>query len=126
MSNENRGSNSLLIGFLGLVAGTIGGILLAPKAGSETREEMIKKIRDIFGIYSTEFRDRFEKIRDVVEKRLMALKKAGSQIDNEKYVEVVDEVITDFKSDINTTKDGFEKLSKYLKKDWEKVKKALV
>lgn len=126
MSNENKGSNSLLIGFLGLVAGTIGGILLAPKAGSETREEMIKKIRDIFGIYSTEFREKFEKVKDVVEKRLIAIKKTGAQIDGEKYMEVVDEVITDFKSDINTTKDGFEKLSKYLKKDWEKVKKAIV
>ncbi|PIX68197.1 hypothetical protein CO009_00445 [Candidatus Shapirobacteria bacterium CG_4_8_14_3_um_filter_35_11] len=125
MSNENEGSNSLIFGFLGLVAGTIGGILLAPKTGSETREEMIKKIRDIFGIYSTEFREKFEKIREVVEKRLIALKKAGSQIDNEKYMEVVDEVITDFKSDINTTKDGFEKLAKYLKKDWEKIKKTL-
>jgi len=34
MSNENEGSNSLIFGFLGLVAGTIGGILLAPKTGS--------------------------------------------------------------------------------------------
>lgn len=125
MSNENKGSNSLLIGFLGLVAGTIGGILLAPMSGKETREELVKKIRDIFGIYSTEFRDKFEMVRNAVEKRLIALKKAGSQIDNEKYMEVVDEVVTDFKSDINTTKDGFEKLSKYLKKDWETVKKAL-
>ena len=125
MSNENRGSNSLLIGFLGLVAGTIGGILLAPMSGKETREEMVKKIRDIFGIYSTEYRDKFEMVREALEKRLIALKKTGANIDSEKYMSVVDEVVTDFKSDINTTKDGFEKLSKYLKKDWEKVKKAI-
>lgn len=125
MSNENRGSNSLLIGFLGLVAGTIGGILLAPMSGKESREELVKKIRDIFGIYSTEYKDKFEKVREAVGKRLIALKKTGAQIDSEKYMEVVDEVVTDFKSDINTTKDGFEKLSKYLKTDWEKVKKAI-
>ena len=125
MSNENKGSNSLLIGFLGLVAGTIGGILLAPMAGKETREELVKKIRDIFGIYSTEYKDKFEMVRNAVEKRLLALKKAGTTIDSEKYMTVVDEVVTDFKSDINTTKDGFEKLSRYLKKDWDKVKKAL-
>lgn len=125
MSNENRGSNSLLIGFLGLVAGTIGGILLAPMSGKESREELVKKIRDIFGIYSTEYKDKFEKVRDVLEKRLIALKKTGAQIDSEKYMMVVDEVVTDFKSDINTTKDGFEKLSRYLKKDWEKVRKAI-
>ena len=123
---SNNKTSPLLIGTLGVFAGVIGGMLFAPRAGKETREEMIKKIRDIFGIYSTEFREKFEKIKDVVEKRLIALKKAGSQIDNEKYMEVVDEVITDFKSDINTTKDGFEKLGKYLKKDWEKVKKSLV
>ena len=125
MSNENKGSNSLIFGFLGLMAGTIGGILLAPKAGSETREEMIKKIRDIFGIYSTEYKDKFEMVRSAVEKRLLALKKTGANIDSEKYMLVVDEVVTDFKSDLNTTRDGFEKLGKYLKKDWEKIKKTL-
>lgn len=124
MTNNNK-TSPLLIGTLGVFAGLIGGLMFASKTGSETRDEMIKKIRDIFGIYSTEFRDKFEKIKDVLEKRLIALKKTGAQIDGDKYMEVVDEVIIDFKSDINTTKDGFEKLSKYLKKDWDKVKKAI-
>ena len=86
---------------------------------------MIKKIRDIFGIYSTEYKDKFEMVRSAVEKRLLALKKTGANIDSEKYMLVVDEVVTDFKSDLNTTRDGFEKLGKYLKKDWEKIKKTL-
>lgn len=125
MSNDNRGANPLVVGFFGLLAGLAGGILLAPMSGKETREEMVSKIRDIFGIYSTEYREKFEKVREIVQQRILALKKTGQSIDSEKYMAVVDEVVVDFKSDINTTKDGFEKLSKYLKKDWEKVRKAL-
>ena len=52
-------------------------------------------------------------------------KKAGESIDGEKYGKVVDEVVGEFKSDLTVTKDGMEKLSKYLKKDWEKMKKAI-
>lgn len=126
MSNDNRGVNPFLVGFFGLLAGAAGGLLLAPLSGKETRDEMVKKIRDIFGIYSTEYRDKFEKVRDALHKRLLALKKTGATIDSGKYMTIVDEVVTDYKSDISTTKDGFEKLSKYLKKDWDKVKKALV
>jgi len=122
---SNNKASPLIIGTLGVFAGVIGGLLFAPKAGKETREEMIGKIRDIFGIYSTEFREKFENVREAIEKRLIAIKKTGANIDSEKYMLVVDEVVTDFKSDLNTTKDGFEKLSKYLKKDWEKVKKAI-
>lgn len=122
---SNNKSSPLLIGTLGVFAGVIGGLLFAPRAGKETREEMVGKIRDIFGIYSTEFREKFEDVREAVEKRLIALKKTGANIDSEKYMTVVDEVVTDFKSDLNTTKDGFEKLSKYLKKDWDKIKRTL-
>ncbi len=125
MSNDNKGANPFVVGFFGLLAGLAGGVLLAPMSGKETREEMVHKIRDIFGIYSTEYKEKFEKIRGILQQRLLALKKTGATIDSEKYMLVVDEVVTDFKSDVNTTKEGFEKLSKYLKKDWDKVKKAL-
>jgi len=125
-NNNNRGANPLVVGFFGLLAGAVGGLLLAPLSGKETREEMVKKIRDIFGIYSLEYKEKFEKVREAVEKRILALKKTGATIDSEKYMVVVDEVVGEFKSDISTTKDGFEKLSKYLKRDWEKVRKALV
>lgn len=107
------------------MAGIIGGILLAPKAGKETRDEIVAKIRDIFGIYSEEFRDKYNKVRDAVEKKVLAIRKAGEEIDKDKYGKVVDEVVGEFKSDLTVTKDGVEKLSKYLKKDWEKMRKAI-
>ncbi|PIZ57928.1 hypothetical protein COY20_04490 [Candidatus Shapirobacteria bacterium CG_4_10_14_0_2_um_filter_40_12] len=112
-------------GLLGILAGIIGGILLAPKAGKETRDEIVAKIRDIFGIYSEEFRDKYNKVRDAVEKKVLAIRKAGEEIDKDKYGKVVDEVVGEFKSDLTVTKDGVEKLSKYLKKDWEKMRKAI-
>ena len=98
---------------------------MAPRAGRETRDEIVAKVRDIFGIYSTEFRDKYNKVREAVEKRVMAVKKAGETIDRDKYGKVVDEVVGEFKSDLTVTKDGVDKLSKYLKKDWEKMKKAI-
>lgn len=107
------------------MAGVVGGLLLAPKAGRETRDEIVAKVRDIFGIYSTEFRDKYNKIREAVEKRVIAVRKAGEVIDKDKYSKVVDEVVGEFKSDLTVTKDGVEKLGKYLKKDWEKMKKAI-
>jgi gas vesicle protein len=112
-------------GLFGILAGVIGGLLLAPRSGKETRDELIAKIRDIFGIYSEEFRDKYNKIRKTVENKVIAIRKAGEEIDREKYGKVVDEVVGEFKSDLTATKDGVEKLSKYLKKDWEKMKKAI-
>ena len=52
MSNEND-KNSLvylLAGFgLGALIGALAGILLAPKAGSETRDELTTKVKDLKG-----------------------------------------------------------------------------
>ena len=52
MSNEND-KNSLiylLAGFgLGALIGALAGVLLAPKAGSETRDELTTKVKDLKG-----------------------------------------------------------------------------
>jgi len=120
-----KNSGRFTAGLLGILAGVVGGILLAPKAGKETREEIVTKVRDIFGIYSEEFRDKYNKVRKAVENKVLAIRKAGEEIDKDKYGKVVDEVVGEFKSDLTVTKDGVEKLSKYLKKDWEKMKKAI-
>jgi uncharacterized protein YpuA (DUF1002 family) len=54
-----------------------------------------------------------------------SIKATGAEIDKDKYTKVVDEVVSDFKTDLASTKTGAEKISMYLKKDWDKVKKAL-
>jgi len=49
MGSDERGSNALpyfALGLgLGIVAGALAGLLLAPKPGKETREELLEKAR---------------------------------------------------------------------------------
>lgn len=112
-------------GILGIVTGVVGGIMLARQSNIESREEFISKIRDIFGIYNEEFRDKYNKVKGAVDRKILALKNAGESIDQSKYTEIVDKIIEDFKKDLTVTNDYSEKLAKYIKKDWDKVKKIL-
>lgn len=123
--SKNNGIK-IVAGIFGIATGVIGGIILARRSSKESREEMIAKIRDIYGIYNEEFRDKYNKVRDTVEKKILSVKNSGEAIDQEKYIAVVDKIIDDFKKDLTITSENSEKLGKYLKKDWEKIKKALV
>ncbi|OGL52702.1 hypothetical protein A3K55_01775 [Candidatus Shapirobacteria bacterium RBG_13_44_7] len=140
--SKNNGK-FLLGGLLGAAAGIIGGILLAPKSGKETREEIAKlaleitkavktqvdetksRVKDIFGKVSEEGTTKYKQVRDAVIAKVASVKTAGKEIDKDKYGKIVDEVLTDFKSDFEKSKSGLEKLAKYLKKDWAKISKAL-
>lgn len=134
----------MLAGLIGAVAGVVGGLLLAPKSGRETREdiaqlaaEIIKKlkmqaadtrdrVKDIYGKISDEAMDKYNQVKNTVAGKVAALRTAGEEISKEKYSKVVEEVVADFKADFEGSKNGAVKLVNYLKKDWEKVKKALV
>jgi gas vesicle protein len=138
-----KGINVFLAGLFGAAAGAVGGLLLAPKSGKETREQISKmaaelaknvktevkesqaRLRDIYGETTEEAKRRYEEVRSAVMGKVALLKTTGKEIDRDKYVKVVDEVVAEFKSDVATSKDSAVKLAKYLKKDWEKVKKAL-
>jgi hypothetical protein len=89
-------------------------------------KETTERVKDIYGKVSEEANRRYEEVRSAVLAKVATVKTAGKEIDKDKYVTLVDEVVTDFKTDLEATKDGATKISKYLKKDWEKVKKALV
>ncbi len=140
---SNNKSNFFLAGILGAAAGIIGGLLMAPQSGKETRKaisllasELSKKIqttvdetedrvKDVYGKMSNEAMDKYNQVKNTVVSKVASLKTTGNEINKEKYSKVVDEVIADFKSDFESTKDGAAKLATYLKKDWEKVKKVL-
>jgi hypothetical protein len=115
----------VVVGILGIATGVVGGILLARRANKESREEFITKIRDIFGIYNEEFRNKYNKTKDAIEEKILAVKKSGEMIDQEKYTIIVDEIIEKFKKDLVVTSENAEKLGNYLKKDWEKIKKTI-
>jgi|SRR3989339_369096 len=133
-------------GFKFVLGGIIGatlGILLAPKAGKETREdikelavkisgkirssadETKQRVKDIFGKVNDEAMLKYEQVRAAVVSKIASIKTAGKEIDKDKYGSVVDEVVVSFKKDFESSKDGLQKVAKYLKKDWDKVKKAL-
>jgi gas vesicle protein len=132
-----------LAGILGAAAGAIGGILLAPKSGKETREDLKElaakltkqvkssaeeteqKVKEIFGEASKAAVDKYREIRSTVVDKIVALKSAGQDIDKEKYALIVEDVVAEYKDDLKATKNGASKMVDQLKKDWEKVKKAL-
>ncbi len=132
-----------LAGLVGALAGAVGGLLLAPQSGEKTRKEIAAlaaeiakkvknksnetkdQVKDIFGKYTQEGEEKYLQIKDAVLSKVAAVKTAGESIDKEKYGMVVENVVKEFRNDLASTKSGSSKIVSYLKKDWEKIKKAL-
>lgn len=141
--SKNHGS-FFLAGLFGAMAGAIGGLLLAPQSGKATRRDIVKlanniskkiktesvetkkRVEEVFGKVTDEAVAKYNEVKDAVVAKVAAVKTAGVAIDKDKYAKVVDDVVTEFKSDFEDTKSGATKIAGYLKKDWDKVKKALV
>ncbi|MBU1117758.1 YtxH domain-containing protein [Patescibacteria group bacterium] len=139
----NKKGKFFLAGLFGALAGAVGGLLLAPQSGAETREDIVKltneiagkvksrvdetteRVKDVFGKYTEEGKEKYLEIKDKVVSKVATVKTAGENIDKNKYGQVIEDVVAEFKDDLSATKDGAGKISKYLKKDWEKFKKAL-
>ena len=136
--------NIFLTGLFGTLIGAVGGLLFAPQSGKKTREEIKKmllkldkevetgvkdtkeKVVEIFGNASEEAVAKYKEIKSAVMNKVAEVKTAGKEIDKEKYSVIVEDVVEDFKEDLKATKNGAVKLMSQLKKDWEKIKKALV
>ncbi len=140
--SKNKGG-MFLAGIIGALAGAVGGLLLAPQSGKETRKDIVKlaskisknlkneasettkQIKDVFGKVTDDATAKYNEVKNSVAGKVAALKTAGEEIDSVKYGRVVDDVVEEFKSDLKATKTGASKIAEYLKKDWDKVKKAL-
>lgn len=143
MSNRN-GGKIMFAGILGALAGAIGGLLFAPKSGSETRDDILKlanliadqiktgvidtekRTKEVFGKATKDAVDKYNEIKTAVVDKVAAVKSAGEDINKEKYSTIVEDVLNDFRQDFESSKTGYEKMLSLLKKDWEKVKKALM
>jgi len=113
---------SFLKGILvGAIAGAVAGVLLAPKSGAETREDL-KKLAMDFGEKANEL---YKKATDILKEKLDQLKEAGKKIDQEKYLELVSQVVNEIKKDSVVTADVAQKISTQLKTDWAIVKEEL-
>ena len=91
---------------VGILAGAIAGILLAPKSGKETRED-IKK-------YLHEMKDK------IAEK----LEKTGA-VTQEKYLQVSNEVVAGYKAAKKISAEEAKKIKKDLANGYDQVKKAV-
>ena len=104
--------------FLGAIAGAAAGILLAPKSGKETQEDLKKLAKE----YQEKATDMYDVTKKILEKKLDALKKAGSKIDESKYMGLVTEVVEEIKKDGTVTAEAAKKLGNQLRGDWDIVK----
>jgi gas vesicle protein len=144
MSSNKAGGKIFMAGLLGAMAGAIGGLLFAPQSGKKTREEIAQmakdiskqikssvedtedKVKEVFGNANKMAMDKYKEIKTMAVNKVAALKGAGEEIDRDKYMDIVDDVVSEFKEDLSATKNGAVKMANQMKKDWEKVKKALM
>ncbi len=143
MTKTKKGS-FFLASIIGAAVGAVGGLLLAPKSGKETRKDIVllaqkisdqfkdsavntkKRLISVYGQATDTAKQKYAELQSTLSGKIASLKKAGQAIDKDKYSKIVDDVVAEFKSDFVNTKDGAKKMADLLKKDWLKIKKALV
>lgn len=119
---SNNSAESFMKGLLfGTVAGVVAGILLAPKSGEETREDLRKLAVDL----KERATDLYDQARKELEKKIAQVKKVGGKIDENKYKDLVAEVVDEFKKDAVVTSSAAQKLAEQLKSDWGMFRKEL-
>ncbi len=106
----------------GAMAGAVAGILLAPKSGKETREDIKRLAEDV----EEKVVDVYEDTRRIVMKKVRDMRKAGELIDEEKYRSLVKKVVSELKRDSRVSEKVAEDLGEQLKGDWVMVKKQLL
>lgn len=100
-------TKELVIGTtLGIVAGAIAGVLLAPKSGKETREDIVN--------YTHEMKDKIAK----------ELHKAG-KVTKEKYNEIVAKIVKVYEVEKKITSEDAKDIKEKLDHNFEEVKKAV-
>lgn len=115
-------SGGLFALLLGAASGFVAGLLLAPKSGKETRED----IKEYAGEFGEKAGKAYQEASLIVHKKVKALKRVGKKIDKEKYMTLVNEVIAEFKNDGTVTKDAAIAIGQLLGEDWKKVSAAMV
>lgn len=104
----------------GTVVGVTAGILLAPKSGEETREDIKKLALDT----ADKAEKTYSKARKEVMQKIEELKEAGKKIDVEEYKRLVTKVIDEIKTDGEVTSDVAKEIGEKLNKDWNRIKET--
>lgn len=135
--NNQKKSNFGLGVLIGAALGSVAAFFLSPKSGPENREMIMKKLEsikkllkeksldeivmEIFGKVTDEGKRLYTVARDEMNTRLDAMKETVEDIDRDKYVELVDDVIERVKKEGDVSKERLEKLHAFLMNRWGKA-----
>lgn len=118
---ENNTKSFIKGAAVGALVGSVAALLLAPKSGKETRED-IKKLALDLGDKAEEI---YLKAKKLLVKKIENIKRAGQSIDEGKYKDLVNEVIQNLKDNKEIADKSASKLGQLLKSDWERIKKEI-
>lgn len=134
MSNKSSFKTGLLFG---AVLGGIAAFFLSPKSGKENREMAKKKfeelrkmmkdkkvdeiVAEIYGKASVEGKKLYMTARKELDARLGQLNDAIEDLDKEKYMSLVEDVMNRVKDEKDATKDRISKLQAYLMNRWDEA-----
>lgn len=123
---------------LGTVIGGITALFFSPNTGEENREIVAKKIQDlrklmeekevdkkvmeIFGEVSDEAKALFLKAKEELIAGLATLKESVENIDREKYIKVVEDVMKKVQKETKREVKQLEKLKNHLLEEWNKLR----
>ncbi|MEI8061495.1 MAG: YtxH domain-containing protein [Candidatus Berkelbacteria bacterium] len=91
---------------IGVIAGAIAGILLAPKSGKETRDDIAK--------YATEMKD-----------KIAGELAAGGKVTKEKYEEVVAKIVSAYETEKKISIEDAKAIKEILVNNYQEVAKAI-
>lgn len=123
---------------LGTVIGGITALFLSPNTGEENREivakkiqdlktlmeekEVDKKVKEIFGEVTEEAKNLYMKAKEELIEALARLKESIENIDKEKYMSVVEDVMKKVQKETNREVKQLEKLKNHLLEEWNKLR----
>lgn len=122
---------------LGALLGGVATFFLSPKSGKENREMAKEKLdawkrkfenkspqeiaKEIFGHATDEGKKLYEKAQELLNSKLDDLKSKVEEIDQDKYTDVVKEVISKVQKEKEATEERVEKLKKFLLDRWDYI-----
>ena len=140
MADQKKSGSFFGLGLvLGSVLGGLTAFFLSPKSGKENREEVAKKIqelkklleekqideivKDIFGEVTAEAKKAYLGAKEMLIHKLALLKENVKDINKDKYLLLLEEVIAEFKKEAKHTGKVAERLKEQLSSDWKKLNK---
>ena len=137
MTTQKKPSRFGLGVLLGTVLGGLAAFFLSPKSGEENREAVVKKIqelkgeidkmeidkkvKEIYGEVTEDGKKAYLKAKKQILKGLDELQERWQEFDREKYVRMVEDAVSDAKSETKQTAEKLLKLKEMFVRDWNKV-----